>query len=65
MSVDKFGRYSDHGVGPRSYGKGGGLPITSTGDYNIGNKRLKFLNDPVDGKDAVNLKTVQSETSTN
>ena len=63
MSVDKFGRYSESGSRSGSYGKRGGLPLTSDGDYDISNKRLKFVNDPKDDSDAINLKTLKSETS--
>lgn len=63
MSVDKFGRYSSFGEKPVPHGKRGGLPLTSDGDYDIGNKRLKFVKDPTDEKDAINLQTLKSETS--
>lgn len=64
MSVDKFGRYSDFGEKFKYNEKRGGLPLTPDGDYNISNKRLKFVNDPQDDNDAVNLKTLKSETTT-
>jgi hypothetical protein len=65
MSVDKFGRYSESGTRSGSFGKRGGvgLPLTSDGDYDMSNKRLKFVNDPKDDNDAINLKTLKSETS--
>jgi hypothetical protein len=62
MSVDKFGRYSDQGIRLGSNAKGIGLSITPGGDYDIGNKRLKFVEDPEDSKDAVNLQTLKSNT---
>lgn len=63
MSVDKFGRYSDQGIRSRSNAKGDRLPVTPNGDYDIGNKRLQFVNDPIESKDAVNLQTLLLETS--
>ena len=59
MSVDKFGRYSEF----RSYfEKTEGFPQTPDGDYDVGNKRLKRVNDPKDENDAINLKYLKNET---
>jgi hypothetical protein len=63
MSVDKFGRYSDISGKLSSRDKDCGLPLTSEGDYNISNKRLRFVKNPEDDSDAVNLLTLQSKTS--
>lgn len=65
MSVDKFGRYTESGVRSRSYDKEAhtGLPLTPEGDYNISNKRLRYVNDPQDSSDAINLKTLHSKIS--
>lgn len=64
MSVDKFGRYSTTGEKSSVFNKNYGLPVTLEGDYNIGNKRLKFVNDPKDNSDAINLRTLKAEVST-
>jgi hypothetical protein len=61
MSVDKFGRYSSIGV--RSKDEHCGLPLTEEGDYNISNKRLRFVNNPEDESDAINLNTLELKTS--
>jgi hypothetical protein len=63
MSVDKFGRYSEIGGKPGFHDKDCGLPLTSEGDYNIGNKRLRFVKNPEDSSDAINLSTLNSKTS--
>lgn len=66
MSVDKFGRYTEFGVRSRSNDKEAhtGFPVTPEGDYNVSNKRLKYVNDPQDDSDAINLKTLTSEMTT-
>lgn len=58
MSVDKFGRRSNR-KRPERGPKGDGFKLTPEGDYDIQNKRLRFLDDPVDSQDGVNLKTLQ------
>lgn len=63
MSVDKFGRYSLIGENPITYNKTCGWTVTTDGDYNIGNKRLKFVKDAQDDNDAINLNTLKFETS--
>lgn len=65
MSVDKFGRYSVTGEKPNVLNRNSGLPLTAEGDYNIGNKRLKSVKDPQDNNDAINLKTLKKELSSN
>lgn len=59
MSVDKFGRRSNR-KRPERGPKGEGFKLTSEGDYDIQSKRLRYLDDPVESGDAVNLKTLQS-----
>lgn len=59
MSVDKFGRHSaQRRILPQRGPKGEGFHVTADGDYDIQSKRLKFVNDPEDALDAVNLKTL-------
>lgn len=62
MSVDKFGRH----ISPKSNlfqigTQGEGFHITPDGDYDIKSKRLKYVNDPKDELDAVNLKTLSEK----
>lgn len=52
MSVDKFGRFGER--------KREGLKLTSDGNYDLQRKRIKFLKDPVDSEDAVNLSTLKA-----
>lgn len=59
MSVDKFGRRSNRRR-PERGPKGEGFNLTPQGDYDIQYKRLQNLEDPVEGTDAVNFKTLQS-----
>ncbi len=59
MSVDKFGRRSGRKRLERGP-KGEGFKLTPEGDYDIQNKRLRFLDDPVESQDGVNLKTLQT-----
>lgn len=54
MVLDKFGRHRDKAV------KGEVIPLTSDGDYDIQRKRLKFVKDPIDAEDAVNLGTLKA-----
>lgn len=54
MSVDKFGRHFN--ITNQSYKKGseqGGLPLTPDGGYNMGNKLLHNIKDPISENDAV------------
>lgn len=63
MSVDKFGRFSEEKFKRSLRGpKGEGFSLTPEGEYDIKNKRLKFVQDPVDEKDAVNLNTLEKST---
>lgn len=65
MSVDKFGRYSVKGETPSVYNKqNSGLPVTKEGDYNVGNKRLKFVKAPQDDEDCVTKGYADSLIST-
>lgn len=59
MSVDKFGRRSSR-KRPERGPKGEGFKLTPEGDYDIQNKRLCFLDNPVENQDGVNLKTLQT-----
>lgn len=52
MSVDKFGRFSER--------KREGIKLTSNGDYDLERKRIKFLKDPIDPEDAINLLTLKA-----
>lgn len=55
MSVDKFGRYSKRVDGVSKRGPPGqGFLLTSDGNFDLTNKRLKNLNKPEDKYDAVN-----------
>lgn len=59
MSVDKFGRQtSSRGSNPQKGPKGDGFHLTPDGDYNVQQKRLRFVKDAIDDEDAVNLKTL-------
>lgn len=60
MSVDKFGRHSQK-LKSLKGPKGEGFNVTSEGDYDIKQKRMRFVNDPVDELDAVNFRTVKSK----
>lgn len=56
MTVDKFGRRSQRGRAIRGP-KGEGFNLTPQGNYDMRNKRLENVDDPVDERDALNLKT--------
>lgn len=59
MSVDKFGRRSHRQQAKRGP-KGEGFNLTAQGDYDVQKKRIRYLEDPVENDDAVNLQTLQS-----
>lgn len=54
MSVDKFGRFSER--------KREGLKLSPDGNYDMQKKRIKFLHDPIDPEDAINLMTLKANT---
>lgn len=54
MSVDKFGRFSN--------GRRVGLKLTKNNDYDMQKKLVKFVKDPVDSEDVVNLRTLKATT---
>lgn len=59
MSVDKFGRHSERKSalqGPQ----GEGFSLTNEGHYDMGRKRLKFVEDPQEDTDAANKRYVDS-----
>lgn len=59
MSVDKFGRYLRNSKSENLRGpKGDGFHLTSDGNFDITNKKLCNVGDPLAGEDAVNLKTL-------
>lgn len=54
MSLDKFGRFSKDGAKGGERGPPGiGFFLSSSGDYDINNKRIINLRDPLEDKDAV------------
>ena len=57
MGIDKFG-HSNSVSSANSIAKRGspgvGFKLTNTGDFDISNKRLKFVSDPEDDGDAIN-----------
>ena len=59
MAVDKFGRYSDESKSSAKGPKGEGFALTSDGNYDVKNKRLCNVADPVDSEDTVNLETLR------
>lgn len=64
MSLDKFGRQGNITRGKVLRGpKGEGFNLTEDGNYDLKHKRLKFVSDPVDYEDVVNLKTLKSSTN--
>jgi hypothetical protein len=71
MSVDKFGRHSYTGMTIDKFGrhsnterlkgpKGEGFKLNQDGSYDMQNKRLTNLSDPLSESDGANLKTVKS-----
>ena len=71
MNVDKFGRHSYTGMTIDKFGrhssrerlrgpKGEGFKLTSGGNYDMENKTLCNVANPLNLKDAVNLKTLQA-----
>ena len=62
MSVDKFGRHSAAKAKSVKRGpKGLGFNLTADGDFDIGGKRLKYVNEPEDDADAVNLQSLKDK----
>ena len=60
MSVDVFGRHIGSEKG--SQGPPGiGFNLTSKGDFDIGDRKLCNIADPVENSDCVNLKTLREE----
>jgi len=75
MNVDKFGRYSYTGMTIDKFGrhtakerlkgpKGEGFKLTEDGNYDMENKRLVNVSDPIQETDCANLKTVQTHLKT-
>lgn len=60
MSVDVFGRQLNQAEGVRGP-RGIGYKITTDGQYDIENKRLCNLAQPINLNDAVNLETLQTK----
>lgn len=61
MSVDVFGRQLEKSAGASTRGPPGvGFKITSDVQYDMDNKRLTNLSDPVNQNDAVTLKVMQN-----
>lgn len=58
MSVDKFGHYSGD-LKPLKGPRGEGFALTEEGDYDVKRKRVRYLKDPIDRCDAVNLETLE------
>lgn len=61
MSVDKFGR-TDTTTGkkpPQRGAKGDGFNLGPDGHFDLENKRIKLMHDPVDDQDAVTKKYIQ------
>src|SRR5436190_15032634 len=66
MSVDKFGRHSQNKRAHSLRGpKGEGYNLTPEGDYDLKQKRIRYLEDPKEETDAVNLKTLKNTLSEN
>lgn len=65
MSVDKFGHYNLNNkttatVGPQGL-RGIGFHQTASGDYDLQNKRLINLKDPIEIKDAATKNYIDKE----
>lgn len=58
MSVDKFGRHSYRKSLVSQGPKGEGFKLTPEGDYDIRNKRMRHVDEPMENGDAVNLETL-------
>lgn len=60
--IDKFGRTQHSKLSKTQFRntRPAQIPYTSNGDYNIGNKKLSNLSDPVDAFDAANKKYVEN-----
>ena len=61
MSVDKFGRIQKRKGAVVKGLPGIGFKLTADGDYDMENKRIKFLAKPVDDDDAINLEYVNNQ----
>lgn len=61
MSVDKFGRIQKRKGAVVKGLPGIGFKLTADGDYDMENKRIKFLAKPVDEDDAINLEYVNKQ----
>lgn len=62
MSVDKFGRRSNQPAKGLKGPKGDGFNLTSEGDFDIQNRRLRNVKNPELSHDAVNLTTLNSKS---
>lgn len=62
MSIDKFGRRK-RGAKATPGPKGVGFKLTPDGQYDMEDKRLVNVADPVQDKDAVNVKTLRSASA--
>lgn len=64
MSVDKFGRHSDHIKIRGTKGPPGeGFELTNDGDYNMKNKKLCNVGNAVASNDAVNLAMLENQST--
>lgn len=64
MSVDKFGRHSDHMKIRGTKGPPGeGFELTNDGDYNMKNKKLCNVGNEVASNDAVNLAMLENQST--
>src|SRR5436190_7317458 len=61
MSVNKFGHYSGGAKALRGP-KGDGFSLTDDGDYDMQNKLLRNVADPLNDKDAVNFEFLKNNT---
>ena len=60
MSVDKFGRFSKRARLSVSSGAQG-FKLTADGDYDVENKRIKNLENPVENHDAINKRYIDNQ----
>lgn len=64
MSVDKFGRHhARRNTEILLRRRRAGFKLTPEGDFNIGNKRLRYVNDPIESNDCVTKKYADDLTS--
>lgn len=62
MGIDKFGRSSHvYARNSRPGPKGDGFLLDSNGNYLVSNKRIRQLQDPTEGQDAVNKQWLESK----